>query len=63
MSDSSVLGGPYNGHSSKQTVTSKRDGESAITRKYYVVLGIPHTQLVHMRVRKELLPHLEQSII
>ena len=33
MSDSSVLGGPYNGHSSKQTVTSKRDGESAITRK------------------------------
>ncbi len=33
MSGSSVLGGPYNGHSSKQTVSSKRDSESAITRK------------------------------
>lgn len=33
MSGSTVLGGPYNGHSSKQTVSSKRDGESAITRK------------------------------
>jgi len=30
---SSVLGGPYNGHSSKQTVTSHRDSESAIARK------------------------------
>ena len=29
----SVLGGPYNGHSSKQTVSSKRDSESALTRK------------------------------
>ena len=33
MSGSSVLGGPYNGHSSKQTVSSKRDSESAIARK------------------------------
>jgi len=33
MSGSTVLGGPYNGHSSKQTVSSKRDGESAIARK------------------------------
>ena len=33
MSDSSVLGGPYNGHASKQTVSSKRDSENAITRK------------------------------
>ena len=30
---STVLGGPYNGHSSKQTVSSKRDSESAIARK------------------------------
>lgn len=28
-----VLGGPYNGYSAKQTVSSKRDSESAIARK------------------------------
>ena len=28
-----VLGGPYNGHSSKQTVSSKRDSEGVITRR------------------------------
>jgi len=28
-----VLGGPYNGHSAKQTVSSKRDSESAIARR------------------------------
>lgn len=31
--DTSVLGGPYNGYSAKQTVNSKRDSESALTRK------------------------------
>lgn len=30
---STVLGGPYNGYSGKQTVTSKRDDEGAMTRK------------------------------
>ena len=30
---STVLGGPYNGYSGKQSVTSKRDSESAITKK------------------------------
>ena len=29
----SVLGGPYNGHSAKQTVNSKRDSENAMTRR------------------------------
>ena len=33
MSGSLVLGGPYNGHSSKQTINTKRDSENAITRK------------------------------
>ena len=28
-----VLGGPYNGHSSKQTVSSKRDSEGVLTRR------------------------------
>tara|TARA_B110000285_G_scaffold107740_1_gene122446 strand:+ start:21633 stop:22004 length:372 start_codon:yes stop_codon:yes gene_type:complete len=31
--DTSVLGGPHNGHSAKQTVSSKRDSENAMTRK------------------------------
>ena len=30
---SSVLGGPYNGYSGKQTITSKRDSEGSMTRK------------------------------
>ena len=29
----SVLGGPYNGYSAKQTVSSKRDSEGTMTRK------------------------------
>lgn len=29
----STLGGPYNGYSGKQSVTSKRDSESAMTKK------------------------------
>jgi hypothetical protein len=29
----SVLGGPYNGYSAKQTVSSKRDSEGTMTRR------------------------------
>ena len=28
-----VLGGPYNGYSGKQTITSKRDNEGVMTRR------------------------------
>jgi len=30
---STVLGGPYNGYSGKQTITSKRDNEGVMTRR------------------------------
>lgn len=30
---SSVLGGPYNGYSAKQTISSKRDSDGVMTRK------------------------------
>jgi hypothetical protein len=29
----SVLGGPYNGYSAKQTISSKRDSEGVMTRR------------------------------
>jgi hypothetical protein len=36
MSNTSVLGGPFNGYSARQTITNKKDGEQTLIRRTVV---------------------------